>query len=54
MVGAANHEDTVVVLQPINLIQEVASDVVGDYRIEIFEDEITRGELSCSVEYLFD
>jgi hypothetical protein len=40
MVGASNHENTVIALQTVYLVQEVASNVSCDDGIQIFENEI--------------
>lgn len=42
MVGAADDQDAVVALQPVDFIEEVAAHGVGDDAVEIFEDEEAR------------
>ncbi len=54
MVGAADHEDAVVILQPIDFVQEIASDVIRDDSVEVLEDKIAWGEPPCLVKYLPD
>jgi len=41
IVCAPNHQYTIVLLETINFVQEVASDVLGDQAVKIFEDEKT-------------
>jgi hypothetical protein len=38
VVCAADDEDAVVTSQPVDLVEEVASDVVRDERVEILKD----------------
>ncbi len=52
MIGAANHEDAVVGLEAVDLVQEVAPDVVRDDGVEVLEDEVARGTLSRLLEDL--
>ncbi len=54
MVGAADHEDTVVGLEAIHLVQEVAPHIVRDNGVEVFEYEVTRGKLPGLEEDLLD
>lgn len=54
MVGASNHENTVVVLESVNLIEEVAPYVVGHDGIEILEHKIAWRKLPRLVEDLLD
>jgi hypothetical protein len=54
VIGASDHEDTVVVLQPINLIKEVTPDIVRHDSVEILEDEVARRELAGLAEDLLD
>ena len=50
MVGAANHEDTVVILNAIYFVEEVASDFIVDDAVQVFEDEIAGRKLTRLVE----
>lgn len=54
MVGASDHENTVVVLEPVDFIEEVAPYVVGHDGIEILENEIAWRKLPRLVEDLLD
>lgn len=50
MIGGCNDEDSIISLQPINLVEKVASDFFGDDRVKIFEDQVARGILPRLVE----
>jgi hypothetical protein len=52
VVRTPNHEDAIVVLQSIDLVKEIAPDAIGDYRVEVLEDQIARGELPSFPKYL--
>lgn len=54
MIGASDHEDAVVVLEPINLIEEVTPDIIRHDGVEILEDEVARRELAGLAEDLLD
>ena len=42
VVGAPDHQDAVVVLEAVNLVEEVAADLVRDDAVQILEDQVTR------------
>ena len=54
MVGAANHHDTIITLEPIDFVQEKALDFVSDETVEIFEHQETGRHISCFDEDLTD
>ena len=54
MVRAAHHEDAVVALEAVDLVQEVASDRVVDERVQVLEHQVTGGKLAGFAENLFD
>ena len=51
IIGASNHHDTIITLQPIYFIEEKALDIVGHQTIDIFKDEEARAFLPCFLEY---
>ena len=46
VICAANHENSIVVLQAVNLVQEVAPDAVRHKGVKILENQIARGKLA--------
>jgi len=50
VVGGADHEDAVVGLQPVDLVQEVRAHLLDDQAVEIFEDQQARRHLARLVE----
>jgi len=54
MIGAPDDEDTVIVLEPINLIEEVAAHLVCHERVEILEDQVARCRLPRQAKDLAD
>ena len=51
IVGASDHHDAIIPLQPIDFIEKEALDIVGYQAIDIFEDEEARARLSCFLKY---
>lgn len=51
IIGAPDHHDTVIPLQPIYFIQEKAPDIIRHQTIDIFKDEEARACLPCFLEY---
>jgi hypothetical protein len=54
MVSAADNEDAVVALQPVDFVEEVAPHRVRHERVEILKDEVAGRELPCFEEDLAD
>jgi len=54
MIGAAYHQDAVIALQAVYLVQEVAPYLVCDHAVQVLEDEIARREFACLGENLLD
>lgn len=46
MIRAAQHEDAVVRLQAVDLVQEVGSHAISHNRVQVLQDEVARSHLS--------
>lgn len=54
MVGASHHEYAIVRFEAIYFIEEVASHIIGDNGVQVFEDKVAGGIASCLTEDLAD
>ncbi len=54
MICASNHKDSVVGLEAIHLVEEVAPHLIRDERIEVLKDKIARRKLPSFGKYIFD
>ena len=47
VIRTAYHQDAVIVLESIDLVEEVTTDLIRDNTVQILEDQITGGRRSC-------
>lgn len=52
MISATQNEDTFVAMHPVDLVQEIASELVSHQTVEILQDEKAGGGFPGLLEYL--